>query len=172
MSPVLETERLLLRELRSDDAEGLYAVFQDPYAQRLYPHLADRGEMEAWVARNLERYASEGFGLWGLVLKQTGELVGDCGLTLQDVEGTSELEVGWHVRADQRRRGLASEAGRACLDWGMRRTDYERIVSLVHVENPASNAVAERVHEGRLPRPIDRRAGPHWVYVTNRRSTP
>ena len=125
MPPVLETQRLLLRELRPDDAAAVFDVFD-----------------------------------------------GDCGLSLQDVEGVSELEVGWHVRADQRRRGLATEAGRACLDWGMRRTDYPRIVSLVHVENPASSAVAQRVHEGRLREPVERRRGPHWVYVSNRRPTP
>lgn len=172
MAPVLETERLLLRELRPDDAEAVLAVFNDSYAHRWYPHLAEPEAVVHWVGQNLERYAQNGFGLWALLLKDSGELIGDCGLTLQDVKGRPELEVGWHVRADQRRRGLATEAGRACLDWGMRRTDYRRIVSLVHVENPASGAVAQKVHAGRLPEPIDRRGGPHWLYVTDRRPTP
>ena len=172
MPPVLETQRLLLRELRPDDAAAVFEVFGDDYARHWYPHLAEREAVDVWVGQNLERYARDGFGLWALLLKESGELVGDCGLTLQDVEGVSELEVGWHVRADQRRRGLATEAGRACLDWGMRRTDYPRIVSLVHVENPASSAVAQRVHEGRLREPVERRRGPHWVYVTERRPTP
>jgi RimJ/RimL family protein N-acetyltransferase len=169
---VLETERLLLRELRPDDAETVHAVFDDPHARHWYPHLADRAAVDEWVAQNLERYAAHGFGLWALLLKESGELVGDCGLTLQDVEGTVELEVGWHVRADRRRRGLATEAGRACLEWGMRETDYGRIVSLVHLENAASGAVAQKVHAGRLPQPVERRRGPHWVYVTDRRPTP
>ena len=62
------------------------------------------------------RLDSYGFGLWALELKTTGASIGDCGLTYQDVEGSPQLEVGYHVMQRERRKGYATEAARACLD--------------------------------------------------------
>jgi RimJ/RimL family protein N-acetyltransferase len=124
--------------------------------------------VEAWIARNRQRYAEDGFGLWALELRSSGELVGDCGLTFQELEGRPELEVGWHVRADLRGRGLATEAGGACLAWGFDQTDRSRVISLVHVDNAASAAVARKVHAARRPAPVDRRGGLHHVFFTER----
>ena len=90
------------------------------------------------------------------------------GLTLQELHGEDALEVGWHVRADLRGRGLATEAGHACLDWGMRETAWPRVISLVHVGNAPSAAVARKVHTGRLPDAIERRGGSHHVWFTDR----
>lgn len=171
MRVVLETPRLLLRELEPDDAPALHAVFADPYALRFYPDMAHPDAARARIDTLRALYARCGFGLWGLVLKARSELVGDCGLTIQDVAGHGELEVGWHVRADQRGHGLATEAGRAVLAWALRETapeDWPRVVSLVHVDNPASAAVAARVHQRRLAEAIERRGGRHWVYATER----
>ena len=84
------------------------------------------------------------------------------------MRGREELEVGWHVRADWRGRGLASEAGVACRDWALRRTDRPRVVSLVHVDNVASRAVAGRVHPHLDDQPFERRGGPHVLYYTER----
>jgi RimJ/RimL family protein N-acetyltransferase len=164
------TPRLRLRELVAEDAEALFAVFADPVARGLYPAMAEPREVEAWIARNRRRYAEDGFGLWALELRATGELVGDCGLTLQEVEGRDELEVGWHVRADLRGRGLATEAGRACLGWGLEATRRPRVISLVHVDNAASAAVARKVHAARRPDPVERRGGLHHVWYTERPS--
>lgn len=168
MRTLLATPRLRLRELAPSDADALARVFADPDALRFYPGMADPAQVERWIADNLERYARHGFGLWALVLADSGELVGDCGLSLQEVKGREELEVGWHVRADWRGRGLATEAGTACRDWGLRMTDHARVVSLVHVDNDASRAVATRVHARLDAVPFERRGGPHVLYYTER----
>jgi ribosomal-protein-alanine N-acetyltransferase len=163
-----QTPRLLLRDLVPDDAPALFEVFADPTARGLYPAMAERAHVDAWIERNLRRYAEEGFGLWALVLRETGQMVGDRGLTLQDLHGHDALEVGWHVRADLRGRGLATEAGRACLESGLCETDWPRVISLVHVDNAASAAVARKVHAGRLPEAVERRGGSHHVWFTDR----
>jgi len=168
MSAILTTARLRLRELVPGDAGALARVFADPYAQRFYPWMAEPGAVAAWIERNREGYARHGFGLWALVLAETGELVGDCGLALQEVEAREELEVGWHVRADWRGRGLATEAGRACRDWALHHVEAPRVVSLVHLENAASRVVAARVHSRLDPEPFERRGGLHVVYYTGR----
>lgn len=167
-----QTSRLRLRELVPDDAAALFAVFADPLARSFYPGMAAHAGAEAWIERNLRRYAEHGFGLWALLLRESGELVGDCGLTFQELEGREELEVGWHVRADLRGRGLASEAGRACRDWALERTPEPQVISLVHVDNAASAAVARKVHAARLPEPVSRRGGLHYVWFTRRAQPP
>jgi RimJ/RimL family protein N-acetyltransferase len=83
---IVETSRLLLREFRRDDADALALVISDPEIMRFYPAPFDRAGVEQWIERNLRRYAEHGHGLWGMVLKSSGDLIGDCGLTLQNVD--------------------------------------------------------------------------------------
>ncbi len=141
---ILGTSRLLLREFHRDDAAALALVIADPETMRFYPAPFDRAGVEQWIERNLRRYARYGHGLWGMVLKSTGELIGDCGLTFQNVEGVDELEIGYHVRRDLWGQGLATEAARACRDYGFGRWQAERIISLIRPENISSRRVAEK----------------------------
>jgi [ribosomal protein S5]-alanine N-acetyltransferase len=60
------------------------------------------------IARNLRRYATDSHGLWAMVLKTNGELSGDCGLRIQDVDGANEVEIGYHVRRDYWGRGVGN----------------------------------------------------------------
>ena len=98
-----------------------------------------------WIDRNRQRYREDGFGLWGLVLKETGDLVGDTGLTIQTVDGEDLVEVGWHVHRGMQRRGLATEAGRASVDHGFGALGLDRIISLIRPENVPSWRVAEKL---------------------------
>jgi [ribosomal protein S5]-alanine N-acetyltransferase len=141
---ILETTRLLLREFRRDDVGALALVISDPETMRFYPAPFDQAGVERWIEHNLRRYAQYGHGLWGMVLKSTGELIGDCGLTFQNVGGVDELEIGYHVRRDLWGQGLATEAARACRDYGFGRWPAERIVSLIRPENIPSRRVAEK----------------------------
>lgn len=141
---ILETSRLILREFIPDDADALALVLSDPEAMRFYPAAFNRGGVEAWIARNRGRYAAYGHGLWGMILKSTGELVGDCGLTAQNVEGVNEIEIGYHVRRDLWGQGLATEAAQACRDYGFATLPVERLISLIRPENMGSRRVAEK----------------------------
>lgn len=141
---ILETSRLRLREFSRDDADALALVISDPKTMRFYPAPFDQAGVEQWIERNLRRYVEYGHGLWAMALKSTGELIGDCGLTCQNVDGINELEIGYHVRRDLWRRGLATEAARACRDHGFDHLSAERIISLIRPENLASRRVAEK----------------------------
>lgn len=143
---VIETQRIGLRPFVREDAEALLQIFADPEAQRFYPYMNGMEMANRWIAKNLGRYQSDGFGLWALCLKPSSELIGDCGLTLQAVEDGREVEVGYHLRADQRGRGLAFEAAKACLDWGFAQLDCSQLVSIVHPDNTASARLAGRLH--------------------------
>jgi len=144
MKIILQTPRLILREFGPEDVEALAKVICDPETMKYYPVAFDRAATVRWIERNGRRYQTDGFGLWGTVLKQTGELIGDCGLTRQDLNGTSEIEIGYHVRRDLWGQGLATEAARACQEYGFANLKTERLISLIRPENLASRRVAEK----------------------------
>jgi [ribosomal protein S5]-alanine N-acetyltransferase len=139
---ILETSRLILREFREDDVDALARVISDPETMRFYVAPFDRRGVEEWIARNRRRYADYGHGFWAMVLKSSGEMIGDCGLTVQNVDGNDEIEIGYHVRRDYWRQRMATEAARACRDYGFDRLPVERIISLIRPENVASCRVA------------------------------
>lgn len=141
---MLETARLILREFCREDAEALAAVLSDPGTMRFYPAPLDRAGVEEWIARNLRRYAEYGHGLWAIVLKSNGEMIGDCGLTVQTVDGADEIEIGYHVRRDLWGQGVATEAAGACRDFGFATLPVARLVSIIRPENLPSRRVAEK----------------------------
>jgi [ribosomal protein S5]-alanine N-acetyltransferase len=141
---ILETARLLLREFSLQDADALEAVLGDPVAMQYYPAPFDRPGVEAWIRQNRERYQRDGHSLWAMLLKSSGELIGDCGCVLQEVEGRNEIEVGYHVRRDLWRRGYATEAAHACIEYAFTRLGAGRVISMIRPENLPSRRVAEK----------------------------
>src|ERR1700744_6151255 len=95
---ILETPRLLLREFIPDDVDALALVLSDAETMRYYPAPLNPAGVAAWIERNRNRYGKYGHGLWAMVLQSSGEVIGDCGLTLQNVDGIDEIEIGYHVR--------------------------------------------------------------------------
>jgi ribosomal-protein-alanine N-acetyltransferase len=164
---VLRTERLWLRRYRDEDVEDLLAVIGDAETMRHYPRPYTREEAAGWILRQQERYEREGFGLYAMVLRETGEFVGDCGQVTQRVEGTDEVELGWHVDRRWWNRGLATEAGRACRDDAFGRLGLDHVVSLIRPANQPSRRVAEK-----LGMSVDRQAIwsglPHEVWLLRR----
>jgi RimJ/RimL family protein N-acetyltransferase len=147
MSAVLETERLWLRRMTLDDVDALLQVLGDPIAMVHYPAPFTRTRVEEWVRWNLRKYEEHGYGLWAVVLKESGCCIGDCGLTWQVVDPAAErqLEVGWHIRRDLWNRGLATEAGRACRDYAREVLKQPHLISTIGAENLASQAVARKL---------------------------
>jgi len=162
-SPVLTTERLFLRELKADDIDALSAVLSDPWTMRFYPHPFSRDEVVQWIDRWQRSYRDNGFGLWGLELKETGRLVGDTGLTVQHVDGEDLVEVGWHVHRHVQRQGLATEAAIAAVGHGFGPLGLDRIISLIRPENEPSWRVAEKLGM-RIWKETVRSGLPHRVY--------
>jgi RimJ/RimL family protein N-acetyltransferase len=144
VNAILETERLLLREFVPADVDEFALVICDRDNMRFYPEPFERPDVEAWIDRNLRRYRQDGIGLWAMILKSEGRLVGDCGLVYQNVNGTTEVEVGYHLNRAYQGRGLATEAARACRDYAFQRLGLQRVISLIRPENLPSRRVAER----------------------------
>jgi RimJ/RimL family protein N-acetyltransferase len=142
--PVLQTQRLTLREFEPEDVDALATILSDPETMRYYPMSFDRAAVADWIRRNRTRYANDGHGLWAMIRNSTGELIGDCGLVRQSVDGSDEIEVGYHVRRDLWGHGYATEAARACSDYGFANLKVDRLISLIRPENLASCRVAEK----------------------------
>ncbi|HWX53186.1 MAG TPA: GNAT family N-acetyltransferase [Verrucomicrobiae bacterium] len=141
---VLETERLQLRRYTLADLDALAPIVSDPVAMEFYPAPLVRQGAEDWIQRNLKRYQQDGFGKWAMVLKDSGEFIGDCGCMVQDVEGEKEIEVGYLVRRDLWGKGYATEAARACMDYAFGRLGVDRVISMIRPENQRSRKVAEK----------------------------
>lgn len=132
------TERLVLREMEESDLEALYAVLGDAEIMQHYPSAFDREGVRRWISRNRERYRIFGFGLWAVCLRETGEVIGDCGLTMQDINGFIRPEIGYHIRADRQRMGYAGEAASAVRDWAFRNTPFRVLYSYTRTTNVPS----------------------------------
>ena len=145
MRIILETARLTLREMNENDYAPLYAVLADSDIMQHYPYTFDEARVRGWIARNIQRYREDGFGLWAVCLKESGAMIGDCGLTLQSIDGETLPEIGYHIRGDCQRRGYAKEAAGAVRDWAFAHTDYPALYSYCKYSNVASFKTAEAI---------------------------
>ena len=135
---IIETERLFLREMKESDFDALYKVLADSDIMQHYPYTFDENRVINWIQRNIERYRIFGFGLWAVCLKETGEMIGDCGLTLQLIDGRIKPEIGYHIRANKQRNGYAKEAAIAVRDWTFNNTPFQIVYSYMKYTNEPS----------------------------------
>jgi RimJ/RimL family protein N-acetyltransferase len=134
---------------------------------RHYPAPVDRIGVKEWIERNRRRYAEDGVGLWAMVLKSSEKMIGDCGIIRQQVDGESLYEIGYHLRRDVWRQGLATEAAVACREWGFANLPVDRIISLIRPENLPSCRVAER-NGMTIWKEVPWRGLHHYVYSVTR----
>jgi [ribosomal protein S5]-alanine N-acetyltransferase len=164
---ILETTRTILREFCPGDVDALSLVLSDAETMRFYPAPYNRAGVESWITRNMNRYAKDGHGLWAMILKTSGELIGDCGPAVQEVDGKNEVELGYHLRRDHWGMGFASEAACACRDSVFARLPVDHLISLIRPENLPSRRVAERVGMKVWKETVWRDL-PHMVYRVER----
>lgn len=139
---ILKTERLILRELRTEDFDALYEILSDAETMRHYPAPFDAPKVQKWIARNQQRYQEDGFGLWAVLLKDGGTFIGECGITMQNIHGQMLPEVGYHIHKDHRRKGYAAEAAKACIDFAFEHYDFEKVYSYMKYTNIPSQKTA------------------------------
>jgi ribosomal-protein-alanine N-acetyltransferase len=141
----LETERLLVRDWRLPaDEEGARAIFCDPEVMRFIPAGTFAPDAVTRVVRRMiEREERDGFGVWPVVEKASGAVIGECGITY--IPETTDVEIAWLFSRAAWGKGYASEAARAVLDHALGAAALPRVYALVLPENAASIAVANRL---------------------------
>ena len=143
---VLETERLILRPMLASDFDAFHRIFTDLRVMAAFDHDPfTREQMERWLKRNLDHQAEFGYGLFSVLLKDTGELIGDCGLEQMEVGDSKVAELGYDFRSDFWNQGYATEAASAVRDYAFDVLHLPELISLIRVGNLASKRVAEKV---------------------------
>jgi RimJ/RimL family protein N-acetyltransferase len=146
VSPILETERLVLRPMVDDDLGALLEIFGDPVVMAAFDAAPlERGQVRRWLDRNLAHQREHGFGLFAVCLAADGRLIGNCGLELMEVDGERVAELGYDFRSDHWNRGYATEAAAAVRDYALGVLAVPRLLSLIRPGNAASARVAEKV---------------------------
>lgn len=141
---ILETKRLVLREMTQDDLPALCRTLQDEKAMYAYEHAFSDAEAQAWLDRQLGRCRRDGFGLWAVILKETGRFIGQCGITWQDAGGIQVPEIGYLLERAYWHHGYATEAAVACRDYAFHTLGMERVYSIIRDTNIPSQNVAKR----------------------------
>lgn len=164
---MIETKRLYLRELQPSDREALSKILQDEQTMYAYEGAFSDTEVQAWLEKQLKSYQRNGFGLWAAVLKETGEMIGQCGLTWQELAGEQVLEIGYLFQRAFWHKGYASEAAMACKNYAFEMLQADEVFSIIRDTNVPSQRVAERNGMTRCGEFIKHYRGidmPHYVY--------
>ncbi len=141
---ILETERLYLREMNQNDFDALCKILQDGKAMYAYEGAFNDDEVKEWLDRQIARYQKWGFGLWAVILKETDEMIGQCGLTMQPWKETEVLEIGYLFQRMYWHNGYAIEAASACKKYAFEILDAKEVCSIIRDTNTASQNVAMR----------------------------
>lgn len=143
---ICETERLIIRELDTEDAEDLLRIYSNAETMRFLGEPPASLEQERGNIRNhIERYYRElGFGLWAVVLKSENRLVGRSGILFQDIEGERRPELSYLIDRAYWGLGLATEASLGVLETASAKYGFEEMIAVIAVGNTASVRVAEK----------------------------
>lgn len=142
---MIETERLIIREMVQSDYDALCAILCDEDVMRAaYESAFSLEEAQNWLNRHLKRYEDHGFGLWAVVLKETNVMIGQCGLTLQSWRGEQLLEIGYLFQKAYWHKGYATEAAIACKEYAFTVLNASNVYSIIRNTHTASQNVAVR----------------------------
>ena len=143
---IAETGRLILRPFHMSDDEAMQRVLGDIEVMRFSAGVKTPEGVRAWLCRCVENYQKQSFGLWAVVEKTSGEVIGYCGLThFPDVAGLPETEIGYRLARPYWGHGYATEAVQAVRDYAFETLGLRRLIALVDPDNVASIRVAEKI---------------------------
>ena len=161
----LETPRLRLRLMQPSDIDELINIFGDPKVMASFnTDPFERTKMQQWIDGNLEHQDLHGYGLFSVILKSDGVLIGDCGLEHMTVDKKQVTELGYDFRSDYWNQGFATEAAIAVRDFAFNSLHLHGLISLIRVGNNASRRVSEKVGM-HLANEMTRNGITYWKYI-------
>ncbi|MGH2974431.1 MAG: GNAT family N-acetyltransferase [Solirubrobacterales bacterium] len=144
---LIETPRLMLRPIGLEDLDEFLALHADPEVTRFIRPF-DRAAAEERLHRNASEWKQRGHGLLAVLDRENGAFLGRCGL--KHWPQFDETELGWALRREAWGRGYATEAGRACVEWGFAQFEMPYLTAMISPGNLRSVRVAERLGLSRL----------------------
>lgn len=145
MDKIIETDRLILRELTLSDTADLFKILSDKETMKHYPRPYTKEETKEWIGRSIKSYKNFGYGLWAVTLKKTDQFIGQCGISDQNIDGEKVLEIGYHINKNFQNNGFATEASRACLNYGFTKLGFDEIFIHTYIKNFPSVRVAQKI---------------------------
>lgn len=142
---IITTDRLILREITLEDAQRIFDLNADPEVVRYTsdPAFKNVDEVRELIKNNIQyQYRTYGIGRWAVIEKETGLFTGWCGLKFR--EGQEEIDLGYRFMKKFWGKGYATEAGKACLDFGFNIKKLERIIGCAMRDNVASIHVLKK----------------------------
>lgn len=146
MTTIIETERLILRTWKKEDAATYYQINQDPKViEFLLPTTME--QINDFILAKNTQQQQNGYSLWAIELKETGEMIGFIGLNYTDwpAHFTPAVEVGWRLASQHWGKGYAPEGAKAALDYGFNKMGLKEIVSFTVPTNVRSIRVMEKI---------------------------
>ena len=165
---VIETKRLILREFTFDDFDALFEIMSDKETMQHYPKPFDEERTKGWISWNIANYEEYGFGLWAVLLKENCRFIGDCGITIQNIDGEFLPEIGYHIHKNYQRKGFGSESARAVRDWAFENTKYDCLYSYMKHTNIASYSTAASIGMKKIKEYPDEKNKLSYAYAITR----
>lgn len=143
----LQTERLILRQWRPEDVAVFAEMNEDPEVMRYFPGPLTRQQSEGWAQSCQQMLEQQGWGLWAVEVREQSEFIGFVGLhaPVIDLPFNPCVEIGWRLKRSAWGQGYATEAARACLQFGFEHIGLQEIVSFTSIVNTPSSAVMQRL---------------------------
>ncbi len=143
---ITQTERLIIRQFQDSDLEALAQILGKPEVMKFSPV----GELSKEMTRirmqgYIDSYEKHGYGKWAVIHRESGRLIGYCGIAVTDIEGKLENELGYRFDPDFWGQGLATEAAKACLQYGFDQLNFDYVLAIVEPENYGSVRVLEKI---------------------------
>ena len=135
---ILESDRIYLRKLNEADMPDLKQMYQDPENMKYYPAPYDEARMRRLLEWTDDNYRILGFGFYAIIDKSSGAFVGDCGLSMQNIDGELLPEIGYHLKPRYHHQGYATEAARLVKEFGFREFGFEALYGYATKENQPS----------------------------------
>lgn len=143
---IASTDRILIREMVLEDLDELYELYSDDSIIRFIEPLYEKEEeIEFTKAYIKNMYGFYGYGLWSLIEKSTGRLVGRAGLNNREVDGEIQIELGYMIGVPFQRQGYAYEVCKEILKFAVKQLECSFVNSFVHPKNNASIALLNKL---------------------------
>jgi RimJ/RimL family protein N-acetyltransferase len=142
---ILETNRLRLREYATSDLNNVMKMFSDAETMRFHPNVQTREEGAAWIAAQQASYAKDGCGAWACELRDSGQFIGQVGLSKQEVNGQNEINLFYTFLPAFTVAGYGGEILRGCMLYGFEKYKVAQIISLIRPENATHLRLAQRL---------------------------
>ena len=142
---MIQTERLMLRPYRPDDITPLFEIFSDEENMAFYPKPYSIEEVETIIIKNMKSYETDRIGFFAVIHNDSSKLIGNCGITNQNIDGVQEYEIGYHIHKNYWNIGYATEAACAMMEYGFSTLQLTKLCSYMAEDHTISRMVAENM---------------------------